>query len=164
MTKTTAVVALSHSLLVAAFLLGCSAHHEPPHFQSTSAALEARDRTATADDLETLDRASEILASPAVWDRDDNRVCEPNAESWSLFCALHKASIEVLGEYQHRSVALQEVRFAIEDVSVGREFEHRLMDFNNLPSTTFEEIHQVLNLARERTSRRLAEPPPGAAA
>jgi hypothetical protein len=154
MPKTTQVVApplVTFALLVA----GCAAHHEQARFEDTTAALEARDRTATEDDLEILDRAREILASPSVWDRSDDRVCESDVDQWSLFCALQKASIEVLGEYQHRSVALQEVRFAIDDTSVGREFEHRLMDFNNLASTTFEEIHEVLRLARERTARRL---------
>jgi hypothetical protein len=75
-----------------------------------------------------------------------------------LFCALQAASIEVLGQYDHRRVALQEVRFAIERVSGGREFEHRLMDFNNLPGTTFDDIKKVLTMARENVASRLSNP------
>jgi hypothetical protein len=52
---------------------------------------------------------------------------------------------------------MQEVRFAIEDVTGGREFEHRLMDFNNLEETTFADIKRVLFIARERVAARLAE-------
>ena len=47
----------------------------------------------------------------------------------------------------HRRAALQEVRFAVEDATRGQQFEHRLRDFNNLPSTrlwrTFRTILQV---------------------
>ena len=47
-----------------------------------------------------------------------------------------RACIDVLGNYDHRRVALQEVRFAVEDATRGQDFEHRLRDFNNLPQTT----------------------------
>ena len=85
----------------------------------------------------------------------------------SLFCALQKASREILGEYQHRNVALQEVRFAIQDATRDRQTEmairalrrfslpHRLMDFNNLPETRFEDVKQVLRVASERVAARL---------
>jgi hypothetical protein len=153
--RTTTRVVFSASLFSFLTLAACSGNSDRPHFQETSAALEARDRDATSEDVEILERAAEILSSPAAWDRQDDRTCDPEATRWSLFCALQKASIEVLGEYQHRRVALQEVRFAIEDVTGGREFEHRLMDFNNLHATTFEDVHQVLSLARDRVTRRL---------
>ena len=78
-------------------------------------------------------------------------------KAWSLFCALQKASIEVLGKYDHRRVALQEVRFAIEDVTNGREFEHRLMDYNNLPTTHFKDIKQIVKMATEKVDTRLKE-------
>jgi hypothetical protein len=85
----------------------------------------------------------------------------------SLFCALQKAAREILGEYQHRNVALQEVRFAIQDATRDRQTEtairalrrfslpHRLMDFNNLPETRFEDVKQVLRVASERVAARL---------
>jgi hypothetical protein len=49
-------------------------------------------------------------------------------------------------------VALQEVRFAVEDATKGLEFENRLMDYNNLPSTRFEDIKHVLTVAAERVA------------
>lgn len=68
---------------------------------------------------------------------------------------MQKALIEVLGAYDHRRVALQEVRFAIEDETKGREFEHRLRDYNNLPSTRFKDIKRVLKVAANRVAARL---------
>ena len=64
--------------------------------------------------------------------RGRTRDCPPGATTWSLFCALHDASIAVAGRYEHRAVALQEVRFAIEDATRGIELAHRMMDYNNL--------------------------------
>lgn len=38
----------------------------------------------------------------------------------------------------------------------GVDFEHRLMDYNNLASTRFEDIKHVLKIATDRVSARLA--------
>jgi len=122
----------------------------------TSDDLERRDQPVTSEDLRILQRANQILASSMVWNRHDTRICNPTDKTWSLFCALEKASLEVLGEYRHRDVALQEVRFAVEDATKGQEFEHRLMDYNNLPSTRFEDIKRILKVATDRVSGRLA--------
>jgi hypothetical protein len=123
---------------------------------ATSDELERRDQPVTNEDLRILQRANQILASSTVWNRHDTRICNPTDKTWSLFCALEKASLEVLGEYRHRDVALQEVRFAVEDATKGKEFEHRLMDYNNLPSTTFADIKRILKVATDRVSGRLA--------
>jgi len=121
----------------------------------TSDELERRDQPVTEEDLKILRETANILASAAVWNRHDTRICHPTDRTWSLFCALEKASRRVLGEYRHREVALQEVRFAVEDATKGKEFEHRLMDYNNLPSTKFEDIRRVLKVATDRVARRL---------
>ena len=84
------------------------------------------------------------------------RQCDDDKASgeWSLSCALAVACIEVLGHYDHTRAALQEVRFVVEEVTGGRQFEGRLMGFNNLPETRFEDIKRVLRLARERVASR----------
>ena len=124
--------------------------------------LEQRDRPVTSEDLRILTRANEILRDESVWNRQDDRECnDDNAlGKWSLFCALEKACVDVLGQYDHRRVALQEVRFAVEDATRGRQFEHRLMDFNNLPETRFEDVKQVLRVASERIAARLEKSKP----
>ena len=73
----------------------------------------------------------------------------------SLFCALQKACVDVLGSYDHRRAALQEVRFAVEDATRGRDFEHRLRDFNNLPTTRLSDVKAVLQVALDRVKSRL---------
>jgi hypothetical protein len=136
---------------------------------SQQMAIESRDQPATADDLRILRRADALLGDASVWNRHDDRVCDDDEASGkrSLFCALQKANREILGEYQHRNVALQEVRFVIQDATRDRQTEmviralrrfslpHRLMDFNNLPETRFEDVKQVLRVASERIAARL---------
>jgi hypothetical protein len=116
---------------------------------------EDRSPPVSSQDLEILLRAKALLPDEAHWNRHDDRNCPPDAKTLSLFCALHKASVEVLGEYEHRRAALQEVRFAIEEVTKGREFEHRLMDFNNLPETRLADIHRVLDIAAQKVQAKL---------
>jgi hypothetical protein len=107
------------------------------------------------EDLRIMDRAIGVLKNEASWNRNDDRECADDTANrkWSLFCALELACTEVLGEYDHRRVALQEVRFAVEDATHGRAFEHRLMD--NLPETRFEDVSNVLQVARSRVAARL---------
>jgi hypothetical protein len=120
--------------------------------------IEQRDQPVTEDDLRILDRALAILKDEPSWNRRDDRECADDRASrrFSLFCALETACTEVLGTYDHRRVALQEVRFAVEDRTRGREFEHRLRDFNNLPETRLEDVRSVLKVARDRVAARLA--------
>ena len=124
----------------------------------TSPELERRDQPVTEDDLRILKRAAEILSTPTKWNRHDTRICKLNDKTWSLFCAMEKASLDELGENRYRAVATQEVRFAAEDAMKGMkvQFQHRLTDYNNLPSTRFEDIKNVLKVATDRVSARLA--------
>jgi hypothetical protein len=107
-------------------------------------------------DIEIVKRAKEILNSPAVWNRNDNRVCPKGAKTFSLYCALKKATDEVTGNFEHRGSAMQEARFVIEDVAPGRKYEHRLMGYNNDKRTTFPDIQKVLQLLGEDIVKRLA--------
>src|SRR5262245_10393298 len=130
----------------------------------------SREQPVTEADLRILQRADALLKDPASWNRYDDRVCNDDEVSGkrSLFCALQKAGTEVLGTYEHRNVALQEVRFAVDDATRERRTQmmfdalrhlrlpHRLMDFNNLPETRFEDVHNVLSVATTRVAGRLA--------
>lgn len=156
------------AVLLSAAAVGCTgspaAEPQPGdesfiRFTATSTELERRDRPVESDDIRILLRAEALLDRAAAWNRDDDRVCidDEREGSRSLFCALHQASLEVAGEYRHRRPALQEVRFAIEDATGGREFEHRLRDYNNLPSTDFDAVTRVLQAARRRVAKRLEQ-------
>jgi hypothetical protein len=123
----------------------------------TSQEQERRDQAVTAEDLLILEKAAGLLSTETTWNRNDDRECADDEASGkrSLFCALQKASIDVLGKYDHRRAALQEVRFAVEDATRGQQFEHRLRDFNNLPSTTLADVRTILQVAAERVQARL---------
>lgn len=120
--------------------------------------VERRDRPSTTEDLRIMRRATQLLKTESEWNRVDDRECGDDevANKRSLFCALERATVEVLGFYDHRRMALQEVRFAIENASPGVDFEHRLMNFNNTRS--FTDIKRVLKTAEERVSQQLEHP------
>ena len=130
---------------------------QAPQVMATSPELERRDQPVTNDDLRILLKAEELLKNESVWNRKDDRECDDDEATGkrSLFCALQKACIDVLGAYDHRRVALQEVRFAVEDATRGRDFEHRLRDFNNLPTTRLTDVQRVLRVATDRVKSRL---------
>ena len=97
-------------------------------------------------DLKILQRADSILSDQTKWNKQDDRKCDDDIASgkYSLFCSLYKASTEITGEYEHRRSSMQLVRFTLEKYENGRVINHRLMDWNNHPDTTFEEIKKVL--------------------
>ena len=130
--------------------------HERADFERYQAILASRERPVDPLDLAILDGALARLADEELWDRQDDRDCDEGDGTFSLYCALYYASVDYLGRYEHRRTVMQEVRFAIEDVSDGRAFEHRLMDFNNLPDTSLADVREVLGMARDRVATRLA--------
>jgi hypothetical protein len=118
---------------------------------------EARPPVSKAD-VRIVQRAREILSSPSQWNRADTRVCPPDAKTFSLYCALEKATNEVSGKFEHRGAAMQEARFVIDEIAPNRKnYEHRLMDYNNDPTTTFADVQKFFRLLEERISKRLAE-------
>ena len=117
---------------------------------------ERRNQPVTVEDLRILEKADALLKDESAWNPKDDRQCDDDKASgkWSLSCALDVACIEVIGHDDHTRAALQEVRFVVEEVTAGRQFEGRLMGFNNLPETRFEDIKRVLRLARDRVAAR----------
>lgn len=111
----------------------------------------------TETDVRIVRRAKEILDSPGKWNRADNRICPPGARTYSLYCALEKATQEVSNKFEHRGAAMQEARFVIEDIAPNAPYyDHRLMDFNNDPSTTFFDVQKFFQFLEERITRRVA--------
>jgi hypothetical protein len=109
----------------------------------------------TKADVLIIQRAGEILNSEAVWDRHDTRQCPDDAKVFSLYCALEKATKEVSKQFEHRGAAMQETRFVVDEITRNRNYEHRLMDYNNDPTTKFSDIKHVLQLTQERVEARL---------
>ena len=109
----------------------------------------------TRADLQIVKRSRELLNSEAKWNRADNRNCPAEAKTVSLYCALQMATVELGGKAEHRGAALQEARFVIDEIAVDRNYEHRLMNYNNDPTTTFADIQEVLRITESLITLRL---------
>jgi hypothetical protein len=117
--------------------------------------LPAADDPGESVNTRILSRAAKLLADESHWNRADTRECPPQAPTVSLYCALRQATEEVLGESSHRTTPMEEVRQVIEE-KVGDKYDHRLMGYNNDPTTKLADIQAVLKTAAERLDRRLA--------
>jgi hypothetical protein len=65
------------------------------------------------------------------------------------------ATVELGGKAEHRGAALQEARFVIDEIAVDRNYEHRLMNYNNDTTTTFSDIQEVLRITESLITLRL---------
>jgi hypothetical protein len=109
----------------------------------------------TAADLKVVQRARAILNSPEKWNRADTRKCPPEETTYSLYCALETATTEVTGSFEHRGSAMQQARFVIDALTANRNYDHRLKDYNNDPTTSFADIQHVFDLIEARISEKL---------
>lgn len=109
----------------------------------------------TKTDLQIVRRARELLNSESKWNRADNRICPAEAKTVSVYCALQMATVEVGGKAEHRGAALQEARFVIDEIARDRNYEHRLMNYNNDRTTTFSDIQEVLRITESLITLRL---------
>jgi hypothetical protein len=101
-------------------------------------------------DRQIIQRAAALMASEAVWNRADNRKCPAGAKTVSIYCADEQATIEVTGGFHHRRPALELVRVIVEERTKDKQYHHRLMDYNNDPTTT---LADVKSLFAEATAR-----------
>jgi len=104
-------------------------------------------------DRQIVQRAAAILSSESVWNRADTRKCNLTDTKWSIYCAVERATIEVTGGFHHRRPALELVRQIVDERSAGRNYNHRLMDYNNDPSTRLEDVQSLFADALVRMSR-----------
>jgi hypothetical protein len=108
----------------------------------------------TEDDIRIIQRAIALIPSREIWNKEDNRQCPPGQAKISLFCAMMQATTEISGGVHYRQPAMQAVREVLNEVGAGRFNLHRLMDYNNHPDTTLEEIHALLRGAQAKLERR----------
>jgi hypothetical protein len=130
-------------------------------FQLVNGQVNEENRNLVFDsaDLKIIQRAGSILSDSLKWNKQDDRECTDDITTgnYSLYCALYKASIDVTGEYVHRRAAMQIVRFTLEKYENGRVKNHRLMDWNNHPDTTFKEVKKVLQESIEAVKKQLMD-------
>jgi hypothetical protein len=108
-------------------------------------------------DLEILSLCFDYLKDSTYWHQNDDRGCEDDStnNTWSLFCAVKIASITIMKEYNHRNTVVQTTRDVIDVLYPAHEYEHTVMDFNNDPSTGFNDIIKVLNFVKNRIEAEL---------
>ena len=105
-------------------------------------------------DEEIIGKAADILSSTEAWNRADNRKCPADATTWSIYCAMEKATIAVTGGFHHRRPALEAVRQIVDERSTGRNYHHRLMDYNNDPTTRLGDVQSLFHDALTRMGKR----------
>jgi hypothetical protein len=111
----------------------------------------------TKTDLKILDLCFDYLKDSTKWQQNDDRDCDADKldNIWSLFCAIKIASIEKIGEYNHRGKVIQTTRFVIDELYPDHGYAHTLMDFNNDSSTKFKDIIKVLSIVKDRIEKEL---------
>ena len=109
-------------------------------------------------DFRILAKMRQILSGPSVWNRHDDRACEDDAKqnSWSVFCALYQASVDVTGRFLPFRPVLMEVRAAVGEMTIGRDLNQPIKDYNNLESTTYADIAMIFDRAQKRLHARKA--------
>ena len=107
-------------------------------------------------DGDILGQTRAYLAEVSHWDRHDLTKMDeaptkgfncPNDVPRSLFCALYFASVAAAGDYAHFRPAVEAVRQAIVSARGRGVYRHPLVDFNNDPRTTLQDVHAVLDMA-----------------
>ena len=112
------------------------------------------------DDLLIVDQAKEILSTPAKWNRVDTDAheCTPTTATFTLYCALETATTKISGSFKHRDTAMQDARFLIEsDFEKGKHYQHRLLDYNNDPTTSFADIQKFFDLLKTRIEQQIKD-------
>ena len=104
-------------------------------------------------DRDIIIRAASILSSESVWDRADDRQCRAEDTTWSIYCSMIRATFEVTGGIHHRRPAMEIVRQIVDTRSAGRQYQHRLRDYNNDPSTTLADIRSLFEESLARLKR-----------
>lgn len=101
-------------------------------------------------DREIVRRADALLSSVSVWNRADNRRCPASAKTWSIYCAMQRATELASCGAHHRRPAMETVRVVIEERTAGRNYKHRLMDYNNDTTTRLADVHSAFAEALSR--------------
>jgi hypothetical protein len=125
-------------------------------FTEEDAILQGKRLEASPVDVAIIERAQMLLNQGKNWNPLDNRICDTSdyPYRWSLFCALHQASVDVDGAYRHLRPALEAVRQAVGEATKGKKYAHILRDFNN-EAESFDSIALVLNRGKEIIAAKL---------
>src|SRR5688572_20007115 len=84
--------------------------------------------------------------------------CAHEDKTWSIYCAFHRASVDVSGGFHHRRPTLQIARAILyervaEERKKGRKYPHILADYNNDPTTRFADVQSLFGDVATRMKR-----------
>jgi len=113
----------------------------------------SREVQSNALDRKIVREAAAILSTQTAWNRVDNRECPAGATTWSIYCAMEKATFDVTGGSHHRRPALEAVREIVDERAAGRNYHHYLMDYNNDPTTHLEDVQSLFKEALVRMEK-----------
>ena len=65
------------------------------------------------------------------------------ASTWSIYCAVERAQREIAGAFHHRRPAGELVREIVEDRTKNRNYQHRMMDYNNDATTHLSDVKSL---------------------
>lgn len=118
----------------------------------------AQSETVTETDLEIVRKVQAILDSPAKWDKASSQNCSRDAKTYGLYCAFEAASIAVTGRADYSGPAIEETRQLISSTAPnGAHYSARLVDYNNDPATTFEDLHKLLQTVESDLEKSMAQ-------
>jgi hypothetical protein len=100
-----------------------------------------------------VQRAASLLSRDTVWNRKDDRNCPRGASTWSIYCAMERATRDISGGFHHRRPAMELVRQIVEERTAGRDYSHRLMDYNNDRATALADVNGLFGEALQRISK-----------
>jgi hypothetical protein len=117
----------------------------------------AQSATVTQTDIEIVKKVEAILDSPAKWDRASSQNCSADAKTVGLYCAFQAASVAVTGKPDYDGPAIREARQLISSTAPNApRYSARLVDYNNDPTTTFEEVQRLLNSVETNLEKEIA--------
>ena len=108
---------------------------------------------ASETEIKIIQHAQALLKSKDRWNKNDDRICI-STHSYSVFCALHQASVEIDGEYRHLRPAIKAVRESIEE-KYPKKYDHVLVDFNNSNQTSFSDIQEIFDSAQKKLKQQI---------
>ena len=116
--------------------------------------------TVTQTDIKILKKVQEIMDSPAKWNRASTQDCNPAAKTFGLYCAFEAASIAVTGKSGYDGPAMSEVRQLITRTAPNAtHYSARLVDYNNDPTITFQDLQKLLRTAEINLKKRMGTGP-----
>ena len=102
---------------------------------------------ATENDLKIIRLVKDLLSEEKYWNRADDRDCNDDLgnKSYSIYCALRIASLQVENNYNHRNAVLQKLRHLLAEIYTDKKWKHRLRDFNNMEELSYLQLMGILD-------------------